>query len=261
MKTDLHSSAKERRAMILKLLDKENEVSVTKLSKTLGISEVTIRKDLTNLQNRNLLVRTRGGAIRRPVENLNEDTAISQKRMFNFHEKERIGKLATSLIKNGDHIMLDSGTTTMEIAKNLDKFTDLTIVTNALNIAEELMKYKRFTVVLLGGHVRINSHSTIGPIALKDLSHFTNHKLFIGVDSFSFENGISTPNMEEAILNQAMIAQASEVIAVFDSSKFNKRSFCHIADAEKINAIVTDNNVPQGYASRLREKNIKLYLA
>ena len=105
--------------MILKMLDQENEVSVTKLSKILGISEVTIRKDLTLLQRKNLLVRTRGGAIRRPVENLNEDTAISRKSMFNFHEKARIGKLATKLIKDGDYIMLDSGTTTLEIAKNL----------------------------------------------------------------------------------------------------------------------------------------------
>ncbi|MBQ5819523.1 MAG: DeoR/GlpR transcriptional regulator, partial [Bacteroides sp.] len=108
MKANLHSSAKERRALILNLLEKEDEVSVTRLSKLLGISEVTIRKDLTNLQNRHLLVRTRGGAIRRPIENLNEDTAISQKRMFNFHEKERIGKLATALIKNGDHLVIDS---------------------------------------------------------------------------------------------------------------------------------------------------------
>lgn len=261
MQPDYQSSAKERRAIILKMLENENEVSVTTLSKELQVSEVTIRKDLTNLQNRKLLVRTRGGAIRRPVENLNEDTAISQKSMFNFHEKQRIGKLASTLINNGDHIMLDSGTTTMEIARHLDAFTNLTIVTNALNIAEELMKYKRFTVVMLGGHVRINSHSTIGPIALKTLSHFTNYKLFLGVDSFSFENGISTPNMEEAMLNQAMISQASEVIAVFDSSKFNKRSFCHIADAEQINAIVTDNNLPIGSITRLKEKNIKLYLA
>ena len=261
MKPDIYSSAKERRAIILKMLEKENEVSVTKLSKALDISEFTIRKDLTNLQNRNLLVRTRGGAIRRPVENLNEDTAISQKRMFNFHVKARIGQLASTLISNGDHIMLDSGTTTLEIARHLDKFTDLTIITNALNIAEELMKYKRFNVIMLGGHVRFNSHSTIGPIALKDLSHFTNYKLFVGVDSFSFENGISTPNMEEAMLNQAMIAQASEVIAVFDSSKFNKRSFCHIANAEQIHAIVTDKNVPVGTPTRLKEKNIRLYLA
>jgi DeoR/GlpR family transcriptional regulator of sugar metabolism len=261
MQIDYSSSAKERRAMILKMLDQENEVSVTKLSKILGISEVTIRKDLTLLQRKNLLVRTRGGAIRRPVENLNEDTAISRKSMFNFHEKARIGKLATKLIKDGDYIMLDSGTTTLEIAKNLGEFQNLSIVTNALNIAEELMKYNRFTVVILGGHLRFNSHSTIGPIALKTISHFANYKLFLGVDSFSFENGISTPNMEEAMLNQAMIAQASQVIAVFDSSKFNKRSFCHIANADQIDAIVTDNNLPVGYSSRLKEKNIALYLA
>jgi DeoR/GlpR family transcriptional regulator of sugar metabolism len=256
-----HTSAKERRALIMKMLEKENEVSVTALSKSLGISEVTIRKDLTLLQSRKLLVRTRGGAIRRPIENLSEDTAIGKKRMFNFREKERIGQLAASLIKNGDHIMFDSGTTTMEIAKNLDRFTDLTILTNSVHIAEELLRYKRFTVIVLGGHLRINSHSTIGPLALQMLSHFTNYKLFLGVDSFSFDKGISTPSMEEAMLNQAMISQANEVIAVFDSSKFNKRSFCHIANAEQIHAIVTDKGLPAGSATKLREKNIKLYLA
>ncbi len=255
------TSAKGRRAMILNILESNNEVSVTDLSKALNTSEVTIRKDLTILQNRNLLVRTRGGAIRRPVENLNEDTNIGQKRMFNFREKERIGELATTLISDGDNIMLDSGTTTLEIARNLDRFTNLTIITNAMNIAVELMRYKRFNVIILGGHVRINSHSTVGPLAMNTLSHFTNYKLFLGVDSFSFEAGISTPSLEEAMLNQAMIAQASETIAVFDSSKFNKRSFCHIANVEQIQAIVTDKDLPQGTATRLKEKNVKLYLA
>ena len=261
MQSYSHTSAKERRALIMKLLEKENELSVTALSKSLSISEVTIRKDLTLLQSRNLLVRTRGGAIRRPIENLSEDTAIAKKRMFNFREKERIGQVAASLIKNGDHIMLDSGTTTMEIAKHLDRFTDLTILTNSVQIAEELLRYKRFAVIVLGGHLRINSHSTIGPLTLQMLSHFTNYKLFLGVDSFSFDKGISTPSMEEAMLNQAMIAQADEVIAVFDSSKFNKRSFCHIANAEQIHTIVTDKGLPAGSATKLREKNITLYLA
>ena len=129
------SSAKERRALILKQLETKEEVLVSELSKETGISEVTIRKDLTILQNRKLLIRTRGGAMRKPIENLNEDTAITKKRMFNFREKERIGIEATKLIKEGDYIMLDSGTTTMEIAKNLHKFHNLHIVTNALNIA------------------------------------------------------------------------------------------------------------------------------
>ena len=250
------SSAKERRALILKQLETKEEVLVSELSKETGISEVTIRKDLTILQNRKLLIRTRGGAMRKPIENLNEDTAITKKRMFNFREKERIGIEATKLIKEGDYIMLDSGTTTMEIAKNLHKFHNLHIVTNALNIAMELMSYKRFEVVLIGGHVRLNSYSTVGPLALSVLRNFTEYKLFLGVDSFSLENGISTPNLEEALLNQLMMQQASQVIAVFDSSKFNKRSFSFVANVKDLNCIITDSAIPAGMATKLKAMNI-----
>ena len=137
------SSAKERRALILRLLEQQTEVQVTELSKQTGISEVTIRKDLTVLQNRHLLLRTRGGAMRRPIENPNEETAVTKKQMFNFKEKERIGEEAVKLINEGDVIMLDSGTTTLEIARHLDKFQNLRIITNAINIATELMSYKR----------------------------------------------------------------------------------------------------------------------
>ncbi len=254
-------SARERRARILKMLETHDEVCVTDLSHMMQTSEVTIRKDLNILQTRNLLIRTRGGAIRRPVENLNEDTAINMKRMFNFREKERIGILAATLIHDGDYIMLDSGTTTMEIAKHLYQFNNLTILTNAMNIAVELMKYKRFTVIILGGHVRINSHSTVGPLALNTLRNFSNYKLFLGVDSFSIETGISTPNLEEALLNQAMIGQAKEVVAVFDSSKLNKKSFAHIADLNQIATIVTDRNIQTGILTQLRQKGIQILLA
>jgi len=252
------SSAKERRALILRLLEQKGEVQVTELSRDLGISEVTIRKDLTILQTRHLLLRTRGGAMRKPVENLNEDTAISRKRMFNFKEKERIGAEAVKLIKDGDFIMLDSGTTTLEIARNLGRFQHLRILTNAMNIATELMSYKRFDVVLLGGNVRVNSLSVVGPLALSVLRNFRGYKLFLGVDSFSLDNGVSTPNMEEALLNQMMIQQADRVIAVFDSSKFNKRSFVHIADARELDCIVTDRAMPNGMGAKLRALGIEL---
>lgn len=253
------SSAKERRAQILKLLEGNEEVLVTDLSRMMHISEVTIRKDLSILQQRNLLLRTRGGAIRRPVENLNEDTSISQKRLFNFREKERIGAKAASFIKEGDNIFLDSGTTTMEIARHLDRFHNITIITNAMNIAVELMKYERFNVIILGGHVRINSHSVVGPLAIASLRNFTNYKLFLGVDSFSETEGTSTPNLEEALLNQQMIAQAGEVIAVFDSSKVNRRSFAHIAEVTQLDAIITDNGIPTGMAGRLEALGVKVY--
>lgn len=254
------SSAKERRALILRLLEQKDEVLVSDLSRDTGISEVTIRKDLTILQNRHLLLRTRGGAMRKPVDNPNEENTIAKKRMFNFREKERIGAEAAKLIKDGDFIMLDSGTTTMEVARHLGQFHHLRIVTNAMDIASELMNYKRFDVVLLGGNVRVNSFSTVGPLALTVLRNFSRYKLFLGVDSFSLENGISTPNLEEALLNQLMIQQADQVIAVFDSSKFNKRSYVHIADAHEIDSIITDRAIPTGIASKLKSIGVAVRL-
>ncbi len=252
------SSAKERRALIIRMLKKKEEVLVSEISRETGISEVTIRKDLTLLQNRNLLVRTRGGAMRKPVDNPNEETAITKKSMFNFKEKERIGEEAARMIKDGDFIMLDSGTTTLEVARHLGRFHDLHIITNAMNIATELMNYKRFDVMLLGGNVRVNSHSTVGPLALTVLRNFRGYKLFLGVDSFNMENGISTPSLEEALLNQIMIQQAEKVIAVFDSSKFNKRSYVHIADAGELDCIITDTAIPSGMVSRLRAAGIEV---
>ena len=242
----------------MRQLEQKEEVIVTELSRETGISEVTIRKDLTILQNRNLLIRTRGGAMRKPVENQNEDTAISKKRMFNFREKERIGEEAVKMIKEGDFIMLDSGTTTLEIARHLDKFHNLRILTNSMNVATELMNYKRFDVVLLGGNIRVNSHSVVGPLALSVLHNFSGYKLFLGVDSFSIENGVSTPSLEEALLNQLMIQQAGKVIAVFDSSKFNKRSFVHIANANELDCIITDSAIPAGLSSKLKNAGIEV---
>lgn len=252
------SSAKERRALILRLLGQSEEIKVTDLSRDTGISEVTIRKDLTILQNRNLLVRTRGGAMRKPVENQSEDITIQRKGMFNFKEKERIGEEAVKLIKDGDFILLDSGTTTLEVARHLDQFHNLHILTNGMNIATELLNYKRFDVVLIGGNVRVNSHSTVGPLALSLLRNFRGYKLFLGVDSFSLESGFSTPSLEEALLNQIMVQQADKVIAVFDSSKFNKRSFVHIADANEVDCIITDSAIPAGLTSKLRRAGIEV---
>ena len=252
------SSSKERRALILSLLEQKEEVHVTELSRQTGISEVTIRKDLTVLQNRHLLLRTRGGAMRKPVENSNEETAIDRKRMFNIKDKQRIGEEAAKLIKEGDFIMLDSGTTTLEVARHLDQFHHLRILTNAMNIATELMQYKRFDVVLLGGHVRANSQSMVGPLALSVLRNFRGYKLFLGVDSFSIENGVSTPNLEEALLNQVMVQQADKVIAVFDSSKFNKRSYVHVADSSELDYIITDRTMPVGMSGKLKAAGVEV---
>lgn len=157
--------------------------------------------------------------------------------------------------------MLDSGTTTLEIARNLGRFQRLTIITNALNVATELLKYKRFNVILLGGNLREPSQSTVGPVAESNLKVFYSDKLFLGVDSFNIECGLSTPNIEEANINQVMLSMASEVVAVFDSSKVNKRSFAFIAPVDKIDVIVTDSNLPANVRTQLKSMDIKLHIA
>jgi DeoR/GlpR family transcriptional regulator of sugar metabolism len=255
------TSTKERRALILQALNESSEVSVTTLSKKLDISEVTIRKDLNELKRRNLLLRVRGGAIRLPEMKLGDDTAIKVKQMFNTKEKRAVGELAATLIKENDTIIIDSGTTTLELAKNLHNFNNLTIITNAINIALELSNYKRFTVILLGGHVRESSTSTVGPIAESTLKLFYCDKLFLGVDSFNIKEGVTTPNIEEANINQTMMAMAKETIAVLDSTKFEKRSFAFIAPVNKIHTVVTDNGIPSEIKSQLKKMDINLFIA
>ena len=244
-------SAKVRRSHILQQLSQKSEVLVSSLSKEYGVSEVTIRKDLNELRKRNLLLRTRGGAMRMASDpELSPELTIQRKQMFNRREKHA-----------GETLFIDSGTTTHEVARNLEGFNNLTIITNAIDIALELARYGRFKVILLGGLVRASSYSTIGPIAESMLKNFYVDKLFLGVDSFNAERGISTPNIEEAHINQTMISMSKEVIGVFDSSKFNKRSFAFIAPVTSLHTVVTDNGILPEMKRKIKQLGIQLVVA
>ena len=133
------SSSTGRRSAILQILKQSSNISVTELSKKFGVSEVTIRKDLNLLKERNLLVRTRGGAILHETRKDDNDTSIRFKKLANYREKQAIGRAAANLIKDGDTIIIDSGTTALQVACNLHKFRNLTIITNALNVAQEVL--------------------------------------------------------------------------------------------------------------------------
>jgi len=226
-----------------------------------NVSEVTIRKDLNTLKKRNLLTRVRGGAIKHPETEAFQDMGVDRKSLFHFKEKKAIGRLAASLINENETILIDSGSTTMEVAKNLDSFQNLTIITNALNIAIELSKYKRFNIIMLGGFLREASLSTLGSIAESILEKFYCDKLFLGVDSISIDKGLSTTNIEEANINQTMMSISKQTIALFDSSKFNKRNFAFIAPIEKIDIIVTDENITREQKKQIKAMDIQLYTA
>ena len=256
----IYDSAQGRRSAILQRLKEDSSINVSELSKEFGVSEVTIRKDLQLLKERRLLIRVHGGAIMDASISADEieERNFHFKQLVNAREKQAIGRAAAAHIRNGDTILIDSGTTALQVVHNLGKFTDLTIITNSVPAMLEAIKYKRFRVILLGGTVRESSNSIVGPLAESNLKLFYCDKLFLGVDSISVEAGLSTPSMEEASTNQVMISRAREVIAVFDSSKVNKRALAFIANLDKINTVITDSHIPAGFRSSLRSMKINV---
>ncbi|MEN8229085.1 MAG: transcriptional repressor AgaR [Bacteroidota bacterium] len=238
-----NKSTVTRRAKILEELDIKGQVTVSDLSNKFSISEVTIRNDLAHLERQNMLIRARGGAIKVKFFRMEIDPPISDKQKEFQKEKQKIAKAAVKLIENGDTIVIDSGTTTTEVAKNLDQFNSLTIITNALNIASILSEYENFNIYMPGGVLRKKSLSLVGALASENFRKFYCDKLFLGVDGFDTQHGLSTPNTEEAHLNSIMIGMAKKVIVVTDSRKFSRRRFGFIATISQIHVVITDAGI------------------
>src|SRR5665213_2564442 len=216
----------ERRQHILSIAQNEGRVRVRDLSKALGISQITIRKDLDHLQAKGLLQRSHGGALPAQPGAL-FDPSLQEKEKSHHYEKERIGAAAAEMVKEGQCVMLDSGTTTTCVAHALKRFSHLTLITNAVNIAAELTG-TNFEVILTGGILRKNSFSLVGPLAEDMLAEMHADILFLGVDGFDLEIGLTTPNLLESRVNRAMVNGATKVVAVCDSTKFDRRSLSRI---------------------------------
>lgn len=240
-------------------IEEDGQVNVNDLSQEFGVSEVTIRNDLAKLEKKDLLIRARGGAMK--SYRVGADFEISDKHKIHLLEKQRIGKLAASLVNDGDTIIIDSGSTTMELAKNLTEVKNLTVITNALNIASQLARIKTVNVIVPGGVVRSESLSLVGSNSEKSFKNFFCDKLFIGVDGFDIQHGLSTPNVEEADLNKTMIEISKEVITITDSSKFLKRSFASICPISKIDVLVTDDGIDPNTKLELEQAGIKVLIA
>jgi len=247
-----------RRVAILEKLDKNGQVDVLELSNELKVSDVTIRNDLIRLEQKNMLIRARGGAIK--VDRVGLDFTLSDKNKQHLGEKKLIGKAAADLIEDGDTIILDSGTTTMEVARNLQKVTGLTVITNALNIANQLADHQNTNVIIPGGFLRKNSLSLVGGAAEENFKNYFCDKLFLAVDGFNTTHGLSTPNVEEAHLNRVMIEISKQVIVVADSSKFHKRSFAFIAPITDVDIVVTDGEIPAEDRKKLENAGVKLII-
>ena len=246
----------ERRQHILSLIQSQGRVLVGELSRNLGISQITIRKDLEYLQSKGLVHRTHGGALRIQSSALFDPT-LQEKQKQHSQEKQRTA--AVKMVEEGQCVMLDSGTTTAAIAHELRRFSQLTVITNAVNIAAELAS-TNLEVILVGGSLRKNSFSLVGPLAEDVLQEMHADILFLGVDGFDAEVGLTTPNFLESRVNRAMVKAARRVVAVCDSTKFKRRSLSRIVPPSAIHCVITDRGIDAATQEALRTQNIEVVL-
>src|SRR3984957_15186167 len=249
--------SEERRREILEMLQSEGRVLVGALASRFRTSQITIRKDLEFLQHEGQLERTHGGAL--PVKTgALRDRSIQEKEQMHRREKLRIAEAAVHMIRQGQVIILDSATTTA-IARLVRNIKNLTVITNATNIAAELAD-SSVEVILTGGVLRKNSFSLVGPLAEESLKKLSADLLFLAVDGFDVRYGLTTPNVLEARVNRVMAESARRVVVVCDSSKFGQRSLSLIMPTSAVHETITDKRIPKKDLKVLREADVEVKL-
>jgi DeoR family fructose operon transcriptional repressor len=228
----------ERREKICELIADRKTLTVNELCDLLAVSAATIRADLRDLDREGLLLRTHGGAIERSRTSFEQVT--SKRGGKNLAAKRAIAQAALPFIEADDTIILDTGTTTRELARCLATIPRLTVVTNDLDIAALLEDSPDVELVLLGGILRKGYRCTFGAEALRALDNLRVDKAFIATNSLSSKVGATTPNLHHAQVKKAMIAIARQVILLCDSSKIGRESFARFATAEQIDLLITE---------------------
>jgi DeoR/GlpR family transcriptional regulator of sugar metabolism len=252
------SSPESRREQILAQLSVHDQTSVSELSQALGVSEVTIRKDLDALEAQGLLTRVHGGAVVSGRGRLERYFAAREQE--HREEKRRIAQAATALVRSQQSIFLDASTTALQIARLIKNREDLTVVTNGLYTALELSFSPGITVVVIGGMVRRRSGSLVGAIS-DDLVQRSRVDIgFFGARGITARDGMTETDIAEAALKQRMVHQSTLVVGVIDSSKFGATYFSAFALPHEIDRIITDANAPLDVVNDLRSRNITVDL-
>ena len=230
--------AEERKLKIIDLLNQNKKVTVSELVHLFNVSSATIRSDLRELNDKGQIIRTHGGAIIETGAGF--EPVSAQKRDINIAAKHQIARLAIDLISNGDTVIFDTGTTTLELAKLLNQRRRVTVVTNDLEIARVLEEMNSISVIMLGGELRKNFHCTVGEAGLRMLAQLTVDKAFMGTNSLSISKGASTPNIQQAETKKAMIASAKKIVFLCSNRKLGKDSFAHFASLDQVDTLVIE---------------------
>ena len=256
--TEASMSSTERRHEIVQLAIGSGRVRVTDLAERFSVSEVTIRNDLKLLESRGVLSRTHGGAL--ASNRMIRELSLIEKSIEHIGVKRRLAEAACQFISSGDSIIVDSGSTTGEIAKLLSKFERLTVMTNGLNVATAVSCIENIQLMMTGGVLRHKSQSFFGRHAEEGLDRYNFDTLFLGADGIDFRAGVTTHFEREALLNKRMCEVAHKVIAVVDSSKFNRSSLHKICGLDELDVVITDRGIQDNFAGALEKYGVHLVI-
>ena len=247
----------ERQQKIEELIRKYTSVQVNELATQFNVSESTIRRDLQEMETNDLLVRTHGGAME--VSRLNYEMSFREKEIENIKDKQKIGEIAAAMIQDGDTIILDSGTTTLEIAKRITA-KSITVITNSIDIALEVSNKDNIELIVAGGSLRHTTRAMVGPLTENVLKNFRVDKAFIGVNGISIKDGFTTPNFLEAQIKKTIIQVAKKGIIVADKSKFNKVCFSMIGELKDISSIITSDGLGKEVLIKFKELGVDIIM-
>ncbi|HBX44331.1 DeoR/GlpR family DNA-binding transcription regulator [Limibacterium fermenti] len=246
----------QRRIKILNLIREDGHAKVQDLSKIFKVTDVTIRQDLEVLENMGHIQREHGGAFLRDVGSF-----AKTGKLFNqtyIEEKREIAKKARTLINEGECIILDSGSTTTEIAKLLINYQHLTVITNALNIALILGENHGINLIVTGGEFKAPTLSLTGKMAADSLKDVHANKLFLATAGISANMQLTYPSLSDLMVKSAMIKSSDEVYLVADSSKIGISAFANLGSISLVKALITDKNISNEYIDKIKEKNVEI---
>ncbi len=258
-KNDENIFAEERKQLIINLVNKQVKTTVSDLCAEFNVSPATIRNDLRELEFAGLLKRTHGGAISNKKASFDKPY---QARLVEYKaEKQAIGKLASTMVQKGDKIIIDVGTTTIELAMCIANIPDLTVVTNDLQVAYYLGAHSDAFLLVTGGFLRPRYNNLYGEIAIRSLEGINVDKAFFSAEAISLEKGATNTNVNVALLKSEYVKHTDQVIVLCDHTKFGKSAFYKFADIEDIDIIVTDEYTDKKTLEQYSNHNIDMEIA
>jgi DeoR/GlpR family transcriptional regulator of sugar metabolism len=248
----------ERRQAILDLVQAQSRVAVVDLSDQFGVSEVTIRADLQALADQGLLLRTHGGAIA-PGYGLHE-LSLVKRRQQQVEEKVRIARVAGTLIGDGEAVFVDSSSTALTIVDHIKQRRDLTIITNSLVVAQEMLALPNITVVMPGGTLHHDTASLIDAGGLALLQRYNITKGFFGAHGLTLADGLTDVSESEANVKRPLVRMCRQVIVVLDATKWGRAGVASFADVRDVDMVITDTGAPAEMVASVRDQGVEVRL-